>query len=99
MLTPKCRPRQLRRDEGQAVWKAENCETGERYVALFNLSDEERPMTVEADEVDCEPAAALTELWTGEKKYLSAGVLQAEIPPHGCAVYKVCQGNRCTNYR
>ncbi len=45
MRTPHCRPRQLVRDDKQAVWAAQNADTGASYLALFNLSDEERIVT------------------------------------------------------
>lgn len=88
MLTPKCRPRQLELDDKKAVWKAYNPETEHRYTALFNLSDETSVVSVEAERADLAAGDELTELWTGEKKSLKDGCLQAEIPPHGCVVYK-----------
>lgn len=41
MLTPDCRPEQICLEENRAVWKAENEKTGEYYIALFNLAEEE----------------------------------------------------------
>lgn len=88
MLTPKCRPRQLELDEKKAVWKAYNPETGHRYVALFNLSEETSVISVEVERVDLTACDELAELWTGEKKILKDDCLRAEVPPHGCVVYK-----------
>ena len=88
MLPPACRPRQVRRDESQAVWRACNGETGESYAALFNLSDETAAVSVCGAEIGLSGEAELTELWTKEKRTLSGdGVLEAKLPPHGCAVY------------
>ena len=90
MLSPECRPRQLRLDEDQAVWKACDARNGRRYVALFNLSEEASLISVEAAEADLKAGDELTELWTGERRLLSSdGILQAEIPSHGCVVFGV----------
>ena len=88
MLSPECRPRQLRLDETQAVWKACDARTGRLYVALFNLGEETALITVDAEETGINTAAELKELWTNERKALPENsLLQAELPPHGCAVY------------
>lgn len=87
MLTPRCRPRQICLDECRAVWKAANDETGERYVALFNLSEEERELSVELHEADIDPGVRLTELWTGEAADVSEGCLKIKLPAHACSVY------------
>ncbi len=87
MLTPRCRPRQICLDEHRAVWKAANDETGERYVALFNLSEEERVLSVELREADMDPGVGLTELWTGEAADVSEGCLKINLPAHACSVY------------
>lgn len=87
MLTPRCRPRQICLDEGKAIWKAANDETGARYVALFNLSEEETVLSVELREADMESCARLTELWTGKEADISEGCLKVRLPAHACGVY------------
>lgn len=89
-LPPVCRPWQICLDDSRAVWKACNAETGERYVALFNLSDEKSVVSVEIGETDFASGEELKELWTGEKKQVPAdGLLAAELPAHGCALYGI----------
>ena len=87
MLTPKCKPRQLCLDERKAVWKAFNPETGKRYVALFNLSEETGAVSVDAQAAGFSVGDELKELWTGESKKITEECLQAEIPAHGCVLY------------
>ena len=53
------RSRQVIRDNKKCVWAAVDPQTGERYVALFNLSDAES--TISVDLTDC--AAAFPEGW------------------------------------
>ena len=76
------------RTDKTAIWRAGNEKTGAKYVALFNLSEEESEMTVSRAEAEMEAGACLTELWTGERATVAQGVLHANIPAHGCAVYE-----------
>ena len=89
MLTPKCKPLQIRRDENEAIWSAYNEETNDRYIALFNLSDEDRKVVVDLDsEVHTEVPASATELWTGSAASITGSTVSATLKPHACVVYK-----------
>lgn len=96
MLTPDCRPEQICLEENRAVWKAENEKTGECYIALFNLADEEAEVGISTGEAEMPEkiSGELTECWSGEKAELSEGILKALLPAHGCAVYS---GNTAMN--
>ncbi len=83
MLTPDCRPRQICRDEGRAVWTAEDAKRGTRYAAFFNLSDETACMNMPLD------AAGGRELWTGETAAVQEGKISVWLAPHACAVYRL----------
>ena len=84
MLTPDCRPRQIRRNEAEAVWAAENGKKGTSYLALFNLSDEERVVEMAS------PTGTFgRELWTGEEVFVENRRLSVRLPAHGCAVYQM----------
>lgn len=87
MLTPECRPRQICLDDRKAVWKAANAETGGKYVALFNLSEEEAEISVDTGAADIGEGMELTELWTGEKAEISGGAVKCKLAPHACVVY------------
>lgn len=76
MCNPKYHPNELRRDNNEAVWTASDGDT--TYVAVFNLSDISRRVSVP----EC---GAGTELWS-ERHEQS---VNPELPPHGCAVYKL----------
>ena len=89
MLTPYCRPRQLARDDNRAVWTCENEKTGERYAALFNLSDEEGIVSAALEELGLPEEISDRELWTGNPAKTEGGRLSVCLPPHGCAVYRV----------
>lgn len=96
MLTPDCRPEQICLEENRAVWKAENEKTGEYYIALFNLAEEEAEVGISTGEAEIpeEISGELTECWSGKKAELSEGILKALLPAHGCAVYS---GNTAMN--
>lgn len=96
MLTPDCRPEQICLEENRAVWKAENEKTGEYYIALFNLAEEEAEVGISTGEAEIpeEISGELTKCWSGEKAELSEGILKALLPAHGCAVYS---GNTAMN--
>lgn len=97
MLTPDCRPHQICRDDQKAVWSAHNARTGETFVALFNLSEEEETVSAKFSDIPDEKGAALysadaaltlEELWSGEAKTAAAAV-SVKLAPHSCAVYQV----------
>lgn len=87
MLTPECKPWQICRDDGKAIWRAANEKTGQKYAALFNLSEEEAELSVELQAAGMDESSKLTELWTGDTAEVSGGRLHVTIPAHGCAVY------------
>lgn len=52
MLTPYCSPREIYLDDTKDIWFASNNKTNEKYVALFNLSDETSNISISLDELD-----------------------------------------------
>ena len=88
--------RQIRLTEDEAVWTAVNSETGERYLAFFNLSDEERTLSLSWKEFrdsaaqipDCAPSRLL-DLWSGQEVPLSGQEISCLLPVHGCAAWKL----------
>lgn len=83
---------QIRRDDCQAVWKNTDNETGELTVALFNLSDETREISVSLAELVPEKAAdryTLYEIWDKTKTESADDMILAAVPAHGVAVYNL----------
>lgn len=92
MLTPDCCPHQIEHNEMKAVWTAYNEKTGKRYVALFNLSDEEMEVSVSLTDIeDSIREVALLELWTQEKTEHCSGKISSILPAHGSCVYRLEQ--------
>ena len=72
--------------ESESVWVAPRQDGQGVYVALFNLSDEERTVSVCRDQVEIGENA--TELWSGQSASAAAG-LSAALKPHDAVVYLV----------
>jgi hypothetical protein len=89
MLTPDCKPTQICLDKCKSIWKAYNAKTGSRYVALFNLKNEEAEVSVNVTEADLQTDVSLKELWTGAEVKVAGEALAVKLPAHGCVVYKV----------
>ena len=56
-------------------------------AAVFNLSEEEQDMSIDTEEIERQYSRA-KELWKGTEAE-EPTVLNAKLPPHGCAVWKL----------
>jgi Melibiase. len=88
MLPPECKPRQLALDEDKAIWTAANSDSGEVYVALFNLRDEALEVALDLRKADIAVHAPWKELWTGEERSAGETIITEKLPTHGCAVFR-----------
>ena len=71
----------------ESVWIAPDKNGSGVWIALFNLSDRKRTVSVTAEEADM-PAFAGKELWSG-KALRKTSVLRAALPPHDAAVWRL----------
>ena len=91
-----CVGKQVERDGQHAVWSCVNRETGEQYLALFNLQEKECVLSCElacVEQFSREGAGAqrkaAKELWSGEETKLAQEVLQAAVPAHGTKLFRL----------
>ena len=88
------RARQVLRDRKKCVWAAVCPQTGERYIALFNLSNAQQHLCV--SQVEC--AAAFPEGWLpvtagtwqevwSETSHHFADTVEGDVPPHGVLLF------------
>ena len=77
--------RQLRRNRNEAIWTCLD-KNGKRAIALFNLTDEEREISLDLKEQDLEGGIA-TELWTKEEISVD-DMLTMSVAPHGVKIVK-----------
>ena len=92
MLTPDAKPHQLWRTDEEAVWEAVNEKTGEHFLALFNLSDEEREV---GSAIEGNENGECTDLWTGETISITGGQLMKKLAPHECIVCRISNDTDC----
>lgn len=80
--------RQLFRDREKLAVASENPNTGEKYLAIFNISEEEATIGVNLAEFpDCKSAKPVN-MWTGEKLGRVKERIEVTLKPHACALYK-----------
>lgn len=75
--------RQIRRDEREAVWMSDDPDGG-RYLALFNLSEEERVLTA-----GLARGTRVRDLWRQENLGVMEPCVSARLRPHACALYRL----------
>ena len=100
LLTPDCRPWQVRHDASQAVWTGSNEKQGNFYLALFNLSDETDEICVSLDELTTNPFVVdygksyqgevdLMDLWSGNTSVSKDRKISRTLAAHDCAIFEL----------
>ena len=78
------------RNDEMAVWKNTDSADGSICVALFNLTEEEKEISVALDEVEDGLAdCRLTELWDQTKSQTAGGSIIATVPAHGVKAFRL----------
>lgn len=80
---------QLRRNENDCVWRSRDKEDGSVYAALFNLSEEEREVSVSFEELELAGKYTVRDLWRGRELGEESGRISTVLPPHAAAVYRL----------
>ena len=87
--------RQLFHDDNQVAITSENPCTGERYLALFNIGDDESmEVSVALSDLGISRKVTVTDMWSGAKvRKIARGeeALTVTLKPHACALYKLKQ--------
>lgn len=83
--------RQLFQEDGKLAMTSRNAQTGEVYLALFNISDGEGtiPVSVNLDELGFEAGCSVINLWTGEELERASESISVDLPAHACRLYKL----------
>lgn len=93
MMQETCRGTQITRTDDYAVWKNKDRASGRMCVALFNLSDADKSLSVGLSELEENAAAGqerkLFELWEQKEYATVSGRIEASVPAHGVKVYRV----------
>jgi alpha-galactosidase len=81
--------RQVFKNENYAIWVATEPGTGNRYAALFNLSDKERKVSFDLELEHLRGKYKVKDLWNRLDRGWVEGKLEAIVPSHGAALFKL----------
>ncbi len=75
----------------KSVWAARHPETGETYVAMFNISDNPAPLEVKLslDPFGIKGACKVVDLWQNRITTIDSGELTENLKPHSCRLFKI----------
>ena len=79
----------LRTEEEESVWVAPRKDGQGCYVALFNLGETERTVSVAAEALEKTGTFSARELWSGQSG-TCGDTVSAVLPPHDAAVFLIC---------
>jgi alpha-galactosidase len=81
---------ELRATENEIIWTADDPDTGSKYVALFNISDNDtRSIKVTWNELGISGKYIVRDLWEKKNTGKSKSNIEMLVSPHGCGFYKV----------
>lgn len=82
--------RELRADENEIVWVADDPVSGAKYLAVFNIHDNDtRNIAVTWDEIGIRGTYVIRDLWKKKDIATASDKLELAVAPHGCGFYKL----------
>ncbi|WNJ19144.1 glycoside hydrolase family 27 protein [Pontibacter sp. G13] len=81
--------RQVFKRDTEAGWFARDSRTGDPYIALFNLSDEERTVSFELEWEYLRESYQVRDLWKQQDLGISKESISMTLPPHGAGIYRL----------
>jgi hypothetical protein len=83
--------RQLFKKDGKLAVASDNPQTGEKYLAVFNISDNKEPMNIQVDLRDAgiDKKGVVTNMWTGETVGEFNDVFSVTLKPHACGLFSI----------
>jgi len=81
--------RQVFKDDNYAIWIAKEPGTKNRYVALFNLSEKEQVVKFTLELEQLRGSYKVRDLWSRKDIGAINQKLEAIVPPHGAALFKL----------
>lgn len=81
--------RQLFQQEGRVAVTSRNADTGERYLALFNLSDSKEPLeiSVNLSDLGLTRKCSVRDMWTGKSLGKAEEKISVKLPAHASVLY------------
>jgi hypothetical protein len=83
--------RQLFQQDGKVAVTSRNPKTGERYLAVFNLSDGKEPVAVSVNLTDLGvgKGATITDMWSGKPLKKADAPFSVTLPAHASGLYSI----------
>lgn len=81
--------RQLFRVDDQVAWTSDDPETGEMYVAVFNLGESTQLISLDLKDLGFEDNCQVTDLWTGDQLGSFRAFMRPEVLPHGARLLRL----------
>jgi len=81
--------RQIRKDEYEAVWMADVPGSADRYLALFNLTNEKRTVAFHFEDEMLRGRFAVRDLWAHQDLGVFDEEFGAPLDPHGAGLYRL----------
>ncbi|WP_321996668.1 glycoside hydrolase family 27 protein [Draconibacterium orientale] len=81
--------RQIFVRNGQRFWISTDIETGDKYIALFNLNDTEREVVFDLEWDYLRDTYNVRDLWARKNIGTVKGEVRANLPAHGAALYRL----------
>ena len=83
--------KQLFQADGKLAVTSVNAKTGERYLALFNISDNEKPLEIKValSDLGISGKASATDMWTGKAVGKVTGNILVTLAPHSCRLFSL----------
>jgi len=88
--------RQLFSDDGMVAWTAMDPKNGDKFLALFNISDqvvpnamEEKRISVPFEMLGINGSCTVTDLWSGKQLGKFEGEFVQNIKPHASGLYRI----------
>ena len=81
--------RQVLNHQGEAIWVATDPQTGDRFVALFNLKDSKKRVTFDFELEYMRDTYQVRDLWAKKDVGVHEKQFGVELPPHGAGLYRL----------
>ncbi len=89
--------RQIINHQGKAIWIAKDPLTGDSYVALFNLKDDEQVLRFDFELEYLRGQFKVRDLWAQKDLGNSSKALNVKLGPHACGLFRLSKTNEPAN--
>ncbi len=81
--------RQIFARQKQRFWISTDLETGDKFIALFNLEDAEKQLSFDLEWEYLRGAYKARDLWARKDIGVISKEIKVKLPPHGAALYRL----------